>query len=341
MKPALSSFVSSLRHAACVGRTTGLLLPGIGACLLVPLTAMGQAYPVKPIKIIVPFTAGSLPDLVPRLVGEKASPALGQPIVVENRIGAGGRIAADAVAKATPDGYTLLLGTATTHLVAPFLVKTMPYDSFKDFTPIINGVSPVTGFVTSMSLPVNSVREFIDYAKKNPGKIAYGSNGIGSSHHLRGEFLKMVGGIDMLHVPYPGSNEVVTAVVTDAVQLTFSTPASIQQHVTAGRAKLLAVSMPKRVPSMANLPTMDELIPGFFSTIDWFGFFGPAGLPAPIVARLNTEFGKALNHPDIRNKFEAQSIQIIGGTPEEFAAVMKSEYAIYAKVAKAAGIKPE
>ena len=217
----------------------------------------------------------------------------------------------------------------------------MPYDSFRDFTPIINGVSPVTGFVTSMSVPVNSVREFLDFAKKNPGKLAYGSNGIGSSHHLRGEFLKMVAGIDLLHVPYPGSNEVVTGIVTDTVQLSFSTPASIQQHVAAGKAKLLAITMPRRVPSMPNVPTLDELLPGFFSTIDWFGFFGPAALPAPMVARLNAEFGKALNHPDIRSKFEAQSVQIIGGTPEEFASLMKSEFAIYAKVAKAAGIKAE
>ncbi|OGA04760.1 MAG: hypothetical protein A3H35_03695 [Betaproteobacteria bacterium RIFCSPLOWO2_02_FULL_62_17] len=313
----------------------------LGACLATPLAAMAQAYPTKPIRIIVPFTAGSLPDLVPRLVGEKASPALGQPIVVENRVGAGGRIAADAVAKAAPDGYTLLLGTATTHVVAPFIVKNMPYDSFRDFTPIINGVSPVTGFVTNASVPVSSVREFLDYAKKNPGKLAYGSNGIGSSHHLRGEFLKMVAGIDVIHVPYPGSNEVVTGVVNNTVQLTFSTPASVQQYIASGRVKLLALTMPRRVANYPNVPTLDELLPGFFSTIDWFGFFGPAGLPAPIVARLNAEIGRALNHPDIRGKFEAQSVQIIGGTPEEFAAVMKSEFAIYAKVAKAAGIKPE
>ena len=313
----------------------------LGACLATPLAAMAQAYPTKPIRIIVPFTAGSLPDLVPRLVGEKASPALGQPIVVENRVGAGGRIAADAVAKAAPDGYTLLLGTATTHVVAPFIVKNMPYDSFRDFTPIINGVSPVTGFVTNASVPVSSVREFLDYAKKNPGKLAYGSNGIGSSHHLRGEFLKMVAGIDVIHVPYPGSNEVVTGVVNNTVQLTFSTPASVQQYIASGRVKLLALTMPRRVANYPNVPTLDELLPGFFSTIDWFGFFGPAGLPAPIVARLHAEIGRALNHPDIRGKFEAQSVQIIGGTPEEFAAVMKSEFAIYAKVAKAAGIKPE
>src|SRR6185503_11776595 len=132
---------------------------------------------------LVPFTAGSLPDLVPRLVGEKAGPGLGQPLVVENRVGAGGRIAAEAVSKAAPDGYTLLLGTASTHVISPYIVKTMPYDSFKDFTPIVNAVMPITGFVMNSSVPVNTAQEFIEYAKKNPGKLAWGSNGIGSSHH--------------------------------------------------------------------------------------------------------------------------------------------------------------
>ena len=320
------------RHLTCLS---------LAGCFAASSIAMAQTYPVKPIRVIVPFTAGSLPDLVPRLVGEKLAPVFGQPWVVENRIGAGGRIAADAVAKSAPDGYTLLLGTATTHVVAPYIVKAMPYDSFRDFTPIVNGVSPVTGFVVNVAVPVNSVREFIDHAKKNSGKLAYASNGIGSSHHLRGEFLKMVAGIDLIHVPYPGSNEVVTAVVTNTVQMAFSTPASVQQHVAAGRVKLLALSYPRRTDILPNVPTLDELVPGYTSTVDWFGFFGPANLPQPIVARLNVEINKALNAPDIKGKFESQSVQIIGGTPEEFAAVMKAEFAVYARVAKAAGIKPE
>ena len=320
------------RYLTCLALTS---------CVAASSIAMAQTYPVKPIRVIVPFTAGSLPDLVPRLVGEKVAPVFGQPWVVENRIGAGGRIAADAVAKSAPDGYTLLLGTATTHVVAPFIVKAMPYDSFRDFTPIVNGVSPVTGFVVNVAVPVQSGREFIDHAKKNPGKLAYASNGIGSSHHLRGEFLKMVAGIDLIHVPYPGSNEVVTGVVTNTVQMAFSTPASVQQHVAAGRVKLLALSYPRRVEILPNVPTLDELVPGYTSTVDWFGFFGPANLPQPIQARLNAEINKALNAPDIKGKFESQSVQIIGGTPEEFAAVMKAEFAVYARVAKAAGIKPE
>jgi tripartite-type tricarboxylate transporter receptor subunit TctC len=326
--------IHSFRIASAAAITTSMIM-------LFPGGALAQAYPAKAIRVIVPFTAGSLPDLVPRLVGEKVAPVFGQPWVVENRIGAGGRIAADAVAKSPADGYTLLLGTATTHVVAPFIVKNMPYDSFKDFTPIVNGVSPVTGFVTNVAVPVNSMREFLDYAKKNTGKLAYASNGIGSSHHLRGEFLKMVAGIDLIHVPYPGSNEAVTGVVTNTVQMAFSTPASVQQHVAAGRVKLLGLTYPKRIESLPNVPTLDEVLPGYTSTVDWFGFFGPAGLPQPIVARLNTEINKALNSPDIKGKFEAQSVQIIGGTPEEFAAVMKAEYAVYARVAKSAGIKPE
>jgi tripartite-type tricarboxylate transporter receptor subunit TctC len=258
-----------------------LALPG----LAVSSHTLAQAYPTKPIRVIVPFTAGSLPDLVPRLVGEKASPALGQPLVVENRVGAGGRIAADSVAKSAPDGYTLLLGTASTHVVSPFVIKSLPYDPFKDFTPIMNAVMPITGFVVNTSVPVNSVQEFIDYAKKNPGKLAYGSNGIGSSHHLRGEYFKIATGTDLLHIPYPGSNEVVTGIVNNTVQLSFSSPASIQQHVQAGKVKLLAMTMPKRIAGLDNVPTVDELVPGFVSTTDWFGFFGPGGLPRAMVTR--------------------------------------------------------
>jgi tripartite-type tricarboxylate transporter receptor subunit TctC len=312
----------------------------LSLALAAPVLALAQAYPAKPVRVIVPFTAGSLPDLVPRLVGEKIGPVLGQPIVVENRVGAGGRIAADAVAKSVPDGYTLLLGTASTHVVSRFVVKTIPYDAFKDFTPIINAVTPIVGFVINASVPVSSVRELLDYAKKNPGKLAYGSNGIGSSHHLRGEFLKMVAGIDLVHVPYPGSNEVVTGIVNNTIQVSFSTPSSIQQHAAAGRVKLLAVSMPKRVPGVAA-PTLDEFVPGFTSTLDWFAFFGPAGLPRPIVARLNGEIDKALQSPEIKAKFESQSVQTLGGSSEELAALMKSDLAIYAKITKSIGLQPE
>ena len=305
-----------------------------------PVQAMAQAYPSKPIRVIVPFTAGSLPDLVPRLIGEKAGPALGQPLVVENRVGAGGRIAADSVAKAAPDGYTLLLGTASTHVVSPFVIKGLPYDPFKDFTPIMNAVMPITGFVVNASVPVNSVQEFIDYAKKNPGKLAYGSNGVGSSHHLRGEYFKIATGVDLLHIPYPGSNEVVTGIVNNTIQLSFSSPASIQQYVTAGKVKLLGMTMPKRIPGI-DVPTVDELVPGFTSTTDWFGFFGPGNLPRPMVTRLNAEFNKALADPGTKSKFEQQSVATIGGTPEEFAATMKADYAVFGKVTKAINFKPE
>ena len=192
-----------------------LALPG----LAVSSHTLAQAYPTKPIRVIVPFTAGSLPDLVPRLVGEKASPALGQPLVVENRVGAGGRIAADSVAKSAPDGYTLLLGTASTHVVSPFVIKSLPYDPFKDFTPIMNAVMPITGFVVNTSVPVNSVQEFIDYAKKNPGKINFGIQGTGSGFHFALEQMKSMAGVDITPVPYKGAGPSLPAIVQDLAAL--------------------------------------------------------------------------------------------------------------------------
>ncbi|MFM9968856.1 MAG: Bug family tripartite tricarboxylate transporter substrate binding protein [Burkholderiales bacterium] len=317
------------------------LLIACTSSLLIPLSALSQSYPTKPVRIIVPFSTGSLPDLVPRLVGEKLSPMLGQPVIVENRIGAGGRIGADAVAKAVPDGYTLLLGTASTQVVAPHLVKTMPYDTFRDFTPIINLASAVTGFVVSASVPANSAREVIEYARKNPGKIAYGSNGIGSSHHLRGEQIKIVANIDMLHVPFGGAAEIVTGLANDTVQLSFSTPSSVLPHVQVGRMKLLALTSPKRLASLPNTPTLEEVLPGFESTVDWFGFFGPPNLPRAIVTRLNGDVARVLDAPDLRTKFESQAMVTVSGSPEDFAAMIKRDFSVYAKVVKAVGIQAQ
>lgn len=317
-----------------------LRLAGI-ACIAAPVCVFAQGYPAKAVRVLVPFTAGSLPDRVVRLVVEKMNPALGQPVIVENRIGAGGRIAAEAAARAAPDGYTILLGTASTHVVSTYLVKNMPYDPFKDFTPISNAASPVNGVVASGSLPVNSIKELIDYARKNPGKIAYGSNGIGSSHHLRGELIKMAAGIDMLHVPFPGSNEVLTAILANQIQLSFTPPGAVLQYLPSGRLKLLAVAMPQRHAALPNVPTLAESLPGYESITDFFAFFGPAGLPRPIVLRLSGEIVKALNAPDVRAKLEAQSLLVVGSSPEELAALMKNESLVYAKVVKAVGIRPE
>ena len=301
-------------------------------------TADAQIYPAKAVRIIVPFAAGLVPDVVTRLISEKMSASVGQPVIIENRVGAGGRIAAEFVAKSAPDGYTLLLGSASTHVVGPLLVKAMPYDPIKDFTPITAAVSPVSGVVINGALPVNSVKELVDYARKNPGKVAFGSNGIGSSSHLVGELINMTAGIDMLHVPYQGSNEVLNAVLSGQVQLSFTSPGSVTQYLPSGKVKVLALLPGQRYPGTPNIPTLAEALPGYESVTDWFGFFGPAGLPQPIVQRVHGEVAKALSVPDVRAKLDAQTMLVMASTPDDFAAMLKREIPIFARVIKALNI---
>ncbi len=307
----------------------------------IPVAALGQAYPSKPVHILIPFPAGSLNDILARQVSLKLSPALGQPVIAENRVGAGGRIAATTASKAPPDGYTLLLGSASTHVVAPAVVINMPYDPVRDFTPIVNVASPATGMIVNAALPVNTLREFIDYAKKNPGKISYGSNGIGSTHQLRGEFIKAAAGIDMLHVPFAGSNELVTAILGNTVQMTFIVPGNVKQHIDAGRVRHIAMTTPKRYAVMPNIPTVVEVLPSYEPIVDWFAFFGPAGVARPIVLRLNGEILKILQMPDVLAVLDTQSLIVIGGTPDDLAAQVKRELPIYAKAVKAAGVTPQ
>ena len=311
------------------------------AILLASPLALAQSYPTKPVRVLVPFPAASIPDIVARRVSEKIAVPLGQPVIVENRIGAGGRIAASAAAKSAPDGYTLLLGSASTQVVAPNVVKNMPYDSIRDFTPIANAASSATGLVVNAALPVHSMKELIEYARQNPGKIAFGTNGVGSTHHIRGELIKMAAGIDMVHVPFSGSNELVTAIVSGTVQMTFIVPGAVRQFIQAGKVRLIAMTTPKRYEQAPNVPTIAEQLPGYESIVDWFAFFGPAGLPRPIVMRLNGEMVKALHMPDVRSALESQSLQIIASSPEELADTIKRELPVYAKAVKAAGIVPE
>ena len=306
-----------------------------------PAITFAQAYPVKPVHILIPFPAGSINDILARVVAEKLTPALGQPVIAENRIGAGGRIAATAASKAAPDGYTLLLGSASTHVVAPQVVKAMPYDPVKDFTPIANAASPATGLVVNAELPVTSVRELVDYAKKNPGKVSFATNGIGSTHQLRGEFIKAAAGIDMVHIPFSGSNELVAAILANTVQMTFIVPGNVKAHIDSGRLRLLAMTTPKRYAVMPNVPTVVEELPGYEPIVDWFAFFGPAGLARPIVLKLNGEIVKSLQLPDVKAALDKQSLIVIASTPEELAEQIKRELPLYARAVKAAGIQPE
>jgi tripartite-type tricarboxylate transporter receptor subunit TctC len=314
----------------------GLLL----AATAVPATA--QTWPAgKPITIVVPFPPGPALDLVARLVGAKLSEALGQTVLVDNRSGANGTIGSNAVARAAPDGHTLLAATSGTHVTAPHLMKNLPYDPVKDFTPIMAAVEPVTCLVVSSSLPVNSVQELIAYAKANPGKLSYGSSGVGSVFHMMGELFNQTAGVEIAHVPYRGVAPAMQDVIGGHIPMVFISVSNAMAGVKQGSVKMLAVLEPRRYEKLPQVPSMSEIVPAFRKPSSWFGFFGPAKLPPPIVARLNSEMRKAINAPDVRAKLETSDFAVIGDTPEQFAALLKDGIARYGAIIKAAGIPPQ
>jgi tripartite-type tricarboxylate transporter receptor subunit TctC len=303
--------------------------------------ALAQAWPARPITMVVPFPPGPALDLVARLVGAKLGGALGQTVVVENRVGANGTLGANAVARAAPDGYTLLATTASTHVTAVHLMKNLPYDVVKDFTPIIAAVEPVTCLAVSASLPVNSVPELIAYAKRHPGELAFGSSGVGSVFHLMGELFNETTGLKITHVPYRGVAPAMQDVVGGHIAMTFISISNALGPMREGRAKVLAVLEPNRFSKQPDIASMSELVPGFHKPSSWFGFFGPPGLPAPMVARLNAEIDKVLKAPDVLPTLEENGLALIGGSPRDFAALMQDGIERYGAIIKRAGLQPE
>ena len=296
-------------------------------------------WPDRPIHFVVPYPAGGPLDAVARLTAQKVSADVGQPIVVENRPGAGGNIGAEYVARAAPDGYTLLLGAVATHAINPTLYAHIPYDAQKDFEPVTQIASTPNVLIVNPSLPVHSVREFIAYAKAHPGTLNFGSGSTGSAGHLAGELFKRMAGIDMTHVPYKGAAPAMTDLIAGQVQLMFDNLASALTQIKAGKVRALAVTTAKRTPLAPDLPTIAESgLPGF-DINTWFGLFVPAKTPQPVVQRLHDEFVKALNAPDVREKMLALGAEPVGNTPAQFAAYIKSESEKYAKVIKASGAK--
>ncbi len=309
------------------------------AALVAPLPASAQAYPTKPVRMVVPFPPGGSLDIAGRLIAQKLSEAWGQSVVVENKPGAGGNIGADLVAKSPPDGYTILLGALSTHAVNPSLYRTMPYDAAKDFAPItLIAVTPNVLVVNAAS-PVNNVKEFIAYAKANPGKLAFGSGSNGSAGHLAGELFKVETGTDAVHIPFKGGAPATQALLAGDTQFMFDNLANAMAQVKAGKLKALAVTTARRSPLAPDLPTMAEAgLPGFdIST--WYGFFAPAGTPPAIVARWNADVTKILNSPDVRAKFVADGADPSPNTPEQFSQMIAAELAKYAKIVKASGAK--
>jgi tripartite-type tricarboxylate transporter receptor subunit TctC len=303
--------------------------------------AAAQSWPSRPLSIVVPFPPGPALDLVARQVGAKIAAPLGQTVIIENRTGANGAIGSNGVARAAPDGYTLLAATAGTHVTAVHLMKNLPYDPIKDFTPIIAAVEPVTCLAVSASLPVNSVPELIAYAKAHPDELSYGSSGVGSVFHLMGELFNGTAGVRIKHVPYRGVAPAMQDVIGGHIPMVFISVSNAEPAARGGQVKILAVLEPVRYSKMPDVPSMSEIIPAFRKPSSWFGFFGPPGLPQPIVDRLNAEMSKALHEPDIRDNMDANGFTVIGGSPQQFADLLKDGIQRYGEIIKAAGIQPE
>jgi tripartite-type tricarboxylate transporter receptor subunit TctC len=312
-----------------------------GALAAATLSAGAGGYPDRPIHLIVGFPPGGINDIVARLVGHKLSETLGQPIVVENRAGAGGTIGADAVARATPDGYTLLLGSVSNLAMAPSQYKNLPYDPSRSFAPVALVAASPNILVVNPAFPVHTVKDLIALARAHPGTIDYASAGIGTSNHLTVELLKVMAGIDLVHVPYRGDAPGITDVLAGQVPMMFPTLPVALPYIRSGKLRAVAVSSPKRSTLVPDIPTVAESggLPEFAVSI-WVGILAPAKTPKEIVDKLNAEIRQAVSSDDVRERLKAQGAEPATDTPEEFAAYLAAETAKWSEVAKSAHITP-
>ena len=302
--------------------------------------AFAEDYPSKPIRIIVPYPPGGFNDTLARTLGQKLTEKWGQSVIVDNRPGGGTTIGANLAAKSAPDGYTLLI-VSFAFAVNPALYPSLPYDTTKDFAPIVLAASTPNLLVVNPDLPVKSVKELIGLAKSKPGKLNYASAGNGSSNHLSMELLKSLTGIDAVHIPYKGSAPAVTDLIGGQVDLMFDNVPNVLQQVKAGKLRAIAVSGRERSPFVKDLPTVAESgVPGFDVSV-WFGIVAPAGTPQPVVAKLNAEINRILKLPDIKQTFNSQGVEPAGGTPGEFSAFIAAQTTKWAKVVKDSGAKAE
>jgi tripartite-type tricarboxylate transporter receptor subunit TctC len=322
-------------------RNAAFAVAAMAALALSTATHSQTTFPNKPVRIVVPFPAGGTTDILARAAAQKLSETWAQPVIVDNRPGAGGNIGAELVAKAPPDGYTLLMGTVGTHAINSSLYPKMPYDHVKDFVPVILVAGVPNALVVHPSLPVNSVQELIAYAKANPGKLNFASSGSGTSIHLSGELFKVMTGVQMAHIPYKGSAPAVTDLVGGQVQLMFDNLPSSLPFIKAGKLRALAVTSAARSPALPDVPTIAESgVPGFEAS-SWFGLLAPAGTPRDVVAKINADTAKWLASPDAKEKLAAQGAAAAGGSPEDFAKHIQAETAKWARVVKESGAKVE
>ena len=310
------------------------------AALAFAAGAHAQAYPSKPIKIVVPFATGGIADTFARAIGAELSRSWGQPVVIENKGGAGGNIGADLVAKSPADGYTLVMGNIGTHAINQYLMKSMPYDTMKDFVPIAHVLDADNLLVVHPSVPAKNAAELIAYAKSQPGKLSYASGGMGTTSHLAGELFKSMAGVDIVHVPYKGNSPAITDVMGGQAQMIFATMPTVIQQAKAGRLRPIATLGSERNKTTPEIPVMKETLPGY-QVSNWIGLFAPAGTPPEIVGRLNAEVQKIMRTPEMEKRLVAEGAKFVPTTPESFAEFRRAEADKWSQAIRKAGIKAE
>jgi tripartite-type tricarboxylate transporter receptor subunit TctC len=313
----------------------------IAALFCLPLAATAQGYPTKPIRLIVPYAPGGATDVLARPIAAKLGEQLGQPLIVENRPGANTAIGADQMARSAPDGYTFMLGSVVQYML-PFFQKGVPFDPLRDFTPIsIVAVVPNV-LAVSVNLPIHSVKDLIDYARKPGNRLLYGTTGSGSTHHLGGIVLAQTAGIPLEHVPYKGGNPAMQDALAGSIPLVILTATTVMPQVKNGKLRALGLIESRRFDLVPGVPTIAETVPGYSVPDTWFGFAGPAGLPRPIVERLNAELRKAVQDPELQKRIEGLGIVPTGtSSPDQVATTVRAESEAIRKVVTAAGIQPE
>ena len=309
----------------------GLVLASAVCFALAPAIGLAQAYPAKPIRLIVPFPAGGATDILARALSQKLGEKIGQTVVVENRPGAGGTIGADAASKSVADGYTLLLATSSTHSIGPAINPKIPYNAEADFTPIAYVASSPNLVVVPNTLPVKTMRELIDYARKNPGKLNYASSGNGTIVHLTTEYFKAQSETFILHIPYRGTALAIPDLVSGKVDVLFDSFVTGMPHVKDGKLRALAVTSAKRSVLAPEMPTVAETLPGFES-VTWFGLYGPKNLPADLVGKINASVNAALADSEVKERFARLGAEPAGGTPQAFAAMVKLDTGKWKKI---------
>ena len=318
-------------------RVTGLTLSVLTASVLAAGGASAQSWPQRPVKIVVTFPTGGAPDILARILSERAQ--LGQPMVVDNKPGAGGNIGADIVAKSAPDGYSIVMGTVGTHSINGAIYAKMPYDMVRDFAPVALVASTPNLLVVNNNLPVKTINELIAYMKANPNKLSFGSPGVGTSVHVAGELFKTMTGTSMTHVPYKGRQFAIPDLVGGSIQLMFDNMPSALPMASEGKIRPIAVTSAKRSPAAPDIPTVAESVPGFEAT-SWFAVFAPAATPKAVIDRLNAEIRRVYNLPDIKERLAKLGLDPILSSPEELARYQAAEIDKWAKVVKASGAQP-